>query len=390
MTKLTFLGDVMCKAQMISAFKTEYGYNFDEIFEKMKSYFKESDYVFSNLETPISLSSENLTYEKYCFNSPYEFAKSAYDSGIRFAATANNHCLDRGTEGIKSTVKSLDKIGFKHTGIFYDKKEPLIINVNGMRFGMLSYTYGTNAFSNNIYLNRKNKYMVNMYQNQELSNPVCRYVYKKPNTFTGKILRKLTKKLKCSQYDIPVYERKESNKHQKKQLIDDINKLKEFSVDFIIMYMHSGGQYNSEPTEYTKTLTQFLLNHGVDIVVGSHEHVVHGGFFSDIKNNRIATYSLGNFDGIAGVYDKPFDKMAEYSVAWNIYIDESDKKIAKTTFSVLKTIGLPGNKIQTVPLYDLIMNAENQEQKILIEDTLKIAKIFTGKNYETVQQEFTI
>lgn len=86
---------------------------------------------------------------------------------------------------------------------------------------------------------------------------------------------------------------KENDKRQIKQLLEDIKSLKETGVDFIIMYMHSGGQYNAEPTEYTKNLTQFLLNYGVDIVAGSHEHVVHGGIFSDINNNRLATYSLG-------------------------------------------------------------------------------------------------
>ena len=44
MIKLTFLGDVMCKAEMVTAYKTDSGYNFDTIFEKMKDYFNESDY----------------------------------------------------------------------------------------------------------------------------------------------------------------------------------------------------------------------------------------------------------------------------------------------------------------------------------------------------------
>lgn len=175
----------------------------------MKEYFNQSDYVLANLETPISFNNEGLTSENYRFNSPYEFAQSVFNSGIKFVAAANNHCLDRGTEGVKSTVQSLDKIGFKHTGIFYDtKREPLTINVNGIRFGMLSYTYGTNAFSNNVYLKRKNRYMVNMFQDHELSNPIFRYAFKKRNKITGRIVRKLTKGFKSAQYQKQVYERK--------------------------------------------------------------------------------------------------------------------------------------------------------------------------------------
>lgn len=117
MIRLTFLGDVMCKSQTISAYKTLDGYNFNVIFDKMKSYFDKSNYVLANLETPISFTNNNLTTERFCFNSPYEFAESAFKSGIKFVATANNHCLDRGIDGIKSTIKSLDIIGLEHTGI---------------------------------------------------------------------------------------------------------------------------------------------------------------------------------------------------------------------------------------------------------------------------------
>lgn len=95
----------------------------------------------------------------------------------------------------------------------------------------------------------------------------------------------------------------------------DINLMKRKHPDIIVMYMHAGGQYNNEATQDTKKLANYLMKQGVDIVVGSHEQVVHGGDFSNISGGKLATYSLGNFDGIAGVYDEPFDKMAEYSIA---------------------------------------------------------------------------
>lgn len=157
------------------------------------------------------------------------------------------------------------------------------------------------------------------------------------------------------------------------------------------MYMHAGGQYNSSATEYTVKLADYLIQNGVDIVAGSHEHVVHGGDFSKISSGKLVTYSLGNFDGIAGVYDKPFDKMAEYSIAWNIYFDELKKTIIKTTFSVLKTIECENKKVQTIPLYDLIAEtAEADEKKKLERDAVKIAEIFSGKLYDGIQKEYSI
>lgn len=152
--KLTFLGDMMCKDQMLPYYVgSENKYNFSELFEDMIPMFKNADFVLANLETPISYNNEDLTAERWCFNSPYEFAQAAYNAGVNFFATANNHCLDRGVDGISSTIKSLNDIGAYHTGI-YDKKDKssLVVDVNGMKIGILSYTYGTNAFSNNCYL----------------------------------------------------------------------------------------------------------------------------------------------------------------------------------------------------------------------------------------------
>lgn len=240
MIKLTFLGDVMCKAEMVTAYKTDSGYNFDTIFEKMKDYFNESDYVLSNMETPISFDNSNLTDEQWRFNSPYEFAESAFKSGIHFAATANNHCLDRGKKGIESTVKALNKIGFAHTGVFSsEKKKPLIINVKGIKFGILAYTYGTNAFSNNEYLGKDEKYMVNLFQEQELNNSFLRYCYHNKNKKMVKIINRILGKFKRFQMDKPIYERTGNDKHQKEQLLREIFELKVKEVDYIIMYMHA-------------------------------------------------------------------------------------------------------------------------------------------------------
>ncbi len=131
MIKCTFLGDIMCTEEIIQAFKKENGYNFDAIFDSTKSLFEKSDFIMGNLETPISIDNKKLTNEKYRFNSPFEFAEAVKKAGIDAVATANNHCLDRGIEGIKSTQKSLDKIGLIHTGCLSQEKAPTIISVGG-------------------------------------------------------------------------------------------------------------------------------------------------------------------------------------------------------------------------------------------------------------------
>ncbi len=147
------------------------------------------------------------------------------------------------------------------------------------------------------------------------------------------------------------------------------------------MYMHAGSQYNDSPTMYTKNLTEWLLKNGVDIVVGSHEHVVHGGDFTRKEKGKMVTYSLGNFDGVNGVYEAPLDKMSEYSIAWHIYFEKQNDtaKIAKTGFSILKCIGTVNGKVETIPAYDLIQKTDDfKEKEKLWADMRKIALIFSG------------
>lgn len=84
----------------------------------------------------------------------------------------------------------------------------------------------------------------------------------------------------------PIYEHREFNFHCKKQIKRDIASLKKKGADIVIMYMHAGGQYNDEATDYTKQLSKWLSNAGVDWIIGSHEHVVHGGCFQTSRMGK--------------------------------------------------------------------------------------------------------
>lgn len=131
--KVTFVGDVMCKAQMLGAYPDTGGssYDFSPLFARMEPYFAESDLAIANLETPISKDDRDLTSERFRFCSPREFAEAVRGCGIGLVSTANNHCLDRGIAGIDSTVEALDSEGLLHTGVFSDppRRAPLVVDV---------------------------------------------------------------------------------------------------------------------------------------------------------------------------------------------------------------------------------------------------------------------
>ncbi len=176
------------------------------VFEPMKKFFANSDYVFANLESPINSRNDNLTSKQYEFCSSIEFAQAVYDSGIRCVSTANNHCMDRDYPGILETIKCLDKIGLKHAGINDVSKSisTTYVDVKGIRIAFLSYTYGTNAFSNHNYLSFRNRRAVNLLQEQEEDKILFRrpyhFIVTHPHSVMARVYHKVRGKLIKNQF----------------------------------------------------------------------------------------------------------------------------------------------------------------------------------------------
>lgn len=394
--KLTFSGDIMLDNETIDLYKSESNsYDFNAMFENIKNFMNESDLVVGNLETPITMDNNKIKCQQYRFTSPVEFAEAVKNAGFDLVSTANNHCLDNGIEGIQETVESLDKIGLENTGISYGEEKLKLHNINGIKIAVLSYTYGTNAFSNNIYLKNSDKNTkVNLFQNQELSNYCIRKLYLSSNLII-RIIRKTFKILGLFQLKKPVYERNELSRKQKKEIINKIKEYKKMGADCVIMCMHEGGQYNKEPIKRTKRTVDFLIKSGVDLVIGNHEHVIHP---IEYKNKKLISYSLGNFISTTGVTKEPFDKMAEYSILLNIYISKNDGKIKydKCTFTIVKSVNdyiEEKDSVKVKLLYDLIKESTSIEEKQnLMKDNQKIVKLVTGKNIDLndLEEEYVV
>lgn len=394
--KLTFSGDIMLDNETMYLYKKESEkYDFNIMFTDIKNFLEQSDYVVGNLETPITMNNDEIKCQQYRFTSPIEFAEAVKNAGFNLVTTANNHCLDNGIDGIKKTIDSLNKIKLENTGVSYGEEELKLHNINGIKLAILSYTYGTNAFSNNVYLNNSDKNTkVNLFQEQELSNCWIRKLYLSSNIIV-RIIKKIFTILGLFQLKKFVYERNEPSKKHKKEIINKIKKYKEAGADCIIMCMHEGGQYNKEPIKRTKKTVEFLLKNGVDLIIGNHEHVIHPIKY---KENKLISFSLGNFISTTGVTKGPFDKMAEYSLLLNIYISKNNKELCydKCTFTIVKSVKdkiKDGISVKAKLLYDLIEDTDNIEEKqILMKDNQKIVQLVTGKNIDLndIKKEYEV
>src|SRR5690606_24307532 len=82
------------------------------------------------------------------FKAPTDLARSIKRSGWDACSTASNHSLDQGMEGIRSTVRALDRRGVAHTGTFASaaaREEPLLLKAGPIEVGFIAYTDATNG-----------------------------------------------------------------------------------------------------------------------------------------------------------------------------------------------------------------------------------------------------
>jgi len=245
--KIIFAGDLMGHVTQINAAKREAkgkGYDYKPVYKHLKPYFLSADLAVINLEH--SLAGEPYTgYPQ--FSSPDESIFAIKDAGFDIIATANNHSLDRGKQGLERTLSVLDSMGLEHFGIYRhaaerDNRYPLFIEKNGIKIALLNYTYGTNML-----------------------------VEEEPN-----IVNRIDTAL----------------------ISQDIKKAKLAFPDFIIAFMHWGIEYENTQNQEQKELALFLASNGVNLIIGSHPHVVQP--FDKIyalgaRDSVPVIYSLGNF-----------------------------------------------------------------------------------------------
>lgn len=391
MIRLSFIGDIMCEYTRLDSYKQKEGtYDFTALFSEVEDDFNKSDLVVANLETPMAGESFRYSWRDYQFNTPEQIGIAMQKAGIDVVSTANNHVLDRGFEGLDKTLENLDNIGIKHTGSARSEAEalPLIVEVKGMKIGILSYTYGTEACYNGYYLKPGEEYKVNLLRNQELTNPIRRHFYLS-RRFIPRAMRAIYRMIRPQAATRTIGELKERDIHQKAYLVKDILYAREHS-DYVVMCLHCGGQFNDKPTKYTREIAEFCIENGVNAVIGNHEHCIQESQLKD--TNRLITYCLGNFTSNYGIERKPYNKNAECSILLNLYIDEEKKEVVNIGFETLISIKGKNGVITTKPMYDCIINSRGKERQELYKKNIRAINSFLGMDITRIapQKEYIV
>ena len=229
------------------------GYDFKPIYSFLKDKVKDYDLAYYNQETILGGSELGLsTYP--AFNSPYEVGDAMIDAGFNLVSLATNHTLDRGEAAIKNSNnywRSKDSVLTSGSySSFEDRDEVKIKEKNHITYAMLNYTYGTNG----INVPYGKEYLVNVWPMDLNASYGTGY----------EAYKEVVKK--------------------------DIERVRD-KVDILMVAMHWGVEYELYPSDYQKDAAKFLSDLGVDIIIGTHPHVIQPVTWID---DTLVIYSLGN------------------------------------------------------------------------------------------------
>ena len=236
---LLFAGDLMVHTPQLTAARTSEGYDFTPSFTYLKPLIEEVDLAVVNLETTLAAKGAYTGYP--LFRSPAAMADAMREAGFDVALLANNHCMDYGARGARETIEALDRVGLKHTGVFLSARERnarphLYLQINGISIALLNYTYGTNG--------------------------------------------------------MPVVKPAVVNRLDTVRMKEDIRRAKEWMPDCLAVALHWGVEYERKPNRDQRCMAEFLRREGVQLIIGSHPHVVQP-IVQDSLGGLIV-YSLGN------------------------------------------------------------------------------------------------
>ncbi|MBQ9356302.1 MAG: CapA family protein [Prevotella sp.] len=237
---LLFAGDLMQHGPQIKAAQRHDGsYDYSECFARVREEIERADVAIANLEVTLG----GKPYTGYPqFRAPDDYLRACIDAGFDILTTANNHCCDSHRAGLERTIMMMDSLGVLHLGTYInnnvrEETYPFLLEKNGLRVVLLNFTYDTNG--------------------------------------------------------IPVEAPNVVNLIDTVQIRADLERARQMQPDVIIALPHWGIEYQQLPSQEQRTLAEWLIDHGVDHVIGGHPHVAQPLELSDDSLHLVA-WSMGN------------------------------------------------------------------------------------------------
>ena len=263
---ISSVGDMLMHMPVINTGYDEATRTYDlrSIFDYISDYTTSADLMVGNLETTLAGLDNGYKYSGYPqFNCPDSVVDAMKNAGFDVVLTANNHSYDTRNVGLKRTLEVIKDRQLQYLGTKLDaeEKDYIIADCNGIRIGLLCYTYDTGTEDpetvalNGITLTKEDSKLVNAFDYNELDK---------------------------------FYTDVEENLAQ----------MAEDGAEATMLYIHWGEEYQLQANSSQKTIAQKLCDLGIDVIVGGHPHVVQPVELltstTDETQKTVCLYSMGN------------------------------------------------------------------------------------------------
>lgn len=230
---LFVVGDIMSHGSVRQGAEKN---GYEGFFRHLEDKIQGADLAVGNMEFPLA----GKPYSGYpSFSGPSAFARYLSDVGFDVLLTANNHVLDKGSDGASRTIRRLKEMDIPFTGISENEADdtltnPLMVPVKGVRIAMINFTYGTERGASE-------KWPKVNYMNKERLAPMMARARRK--------------------------------------------------ADLVLVFPHWGNEYEHFHSKAQEDFARWLVSEGADMVIGGHPHVV-----QDVQeiDGVPVVYSLGN------------------------------------------------------------------------------------------------
>lgn len=255
------MGDLLMHLPVIQAAQTGSTYDFSPHFAYISEYFQKYDYMVINLETTLG-SLEAGPYHGYPnFNCPDEIIDGVKEAGVDLILTANNHTYDTGNKGFMRTQQVIKDRGLSYLGTRENAEDPeyIVQDINGIKVGMVCYTYETGKTSDG------RKTLNGIPMTAADSARISSFDYKDLNGFYTNVTNTLAA-------------------------------MEQEGAEATMVFIHWGDEYQLKPNSYQTAIAQKLCDLGVDVIVGGHPHVVQpfDTLVSESGHQTYCIYSVGN------------------------------------------------------------------------------------------------
>mgnify|MGYP006072145305 FL=1 len=313
--KMSAVGDILCSEAMLQDAYDENTktYDFSHMFNNVSGFIDDADIIMGTMETGVM---EGKYNDK---NVPLEFARAVKNSGVNLVTISHNHSLDNGVNGLQETRENLEDIGFDVVGDKLETANAVCIKeVKNTKIAFLTYT--------------------------------C---------FMDNKAQKTEEELNCV------------NMYSEEQAKSDIEYAKKNGAEYICVMIHWGDAISNTVSEEQKSIADFLVDNGVNLIIGAHPSVVQP---MEVRQNAdgdnvFIAYSIGTYISTLSAEE------ARTELVLNIELRKSGKD-GKVYL----------NKVDYTPIY-MLDNGENAQDRFKLIDMKSTATSYADGNTNIVTRE---